>query len=30
MGSNNSNEIKPIQKKPEAIIRKETPKVEGK
>ena len=30
MGSNNTNEIKPIQKKKEIIIKKEPPKVEGK
>ena len=30
MGSNNTNEIKPVQKEKETIVKKETPKNESK
>ena len=30
MGSNNTNEIKPVQKEKEKIVKKETPKSESK
>ena len=30
MGSNNTKEIKPVEKQKETILRKETPKIESK
>ena len=30
MGSNNTKEIKPVEKKKETILKKETPKIESK